>query len=44
MDLLIQIEAWTPLVDQGHNDVDSIYGKLVEVKLLYITPEKVENT
>ena len=30
-------------MDHGDHDAESIYLRLVEVKLLYITPEKVEN-
>ena len=47
MDLLIQITARTLSGDQGYTDAESIYEQLSEkdpiIKLLYVTPEKVEN-
>ena len=43
VDLLIQIKAMTLSGDQGYKDAESIYQELLEIKLLYITPEKVEN-
>ena len=43
VDLLIQIEAMNLSGDQGYRDAESIYRQLLEIKLLYVTPEKVEN-
>ncbi|CAL8329203.1 unnamed protein product [Boreogadus saida] len=35
------IKAWTPADDQGYSDAESIYEQLLEIKLLYVTPEKM---
>ncbi|CAL8385893.1 unnamed protein product [Gadus morhua 'NCC'] len=35
------IQAWTPPDDQGYSDAESIYEQLLEIKLLYVTPEKM---
>ena len=47
VDLLIQIDARTVSGDQGKTDEERIYQELSEIdlkiKLLYVTPEKVEN-
>ena len=47
VDLLIQIKARTLWGDHDYNDAENIYEQLSEndpmIKLLYVTPEKVEN-
>ena len=47
VNLLIQIEAWTPSDNESERVQNTIYKQLInedpKIKLLYVTPEKVEN-
>ena len=47
VDLLIQIKAWTPSDDKSERVQNRFYKQLIKedpkIKLLYVTPEKVEN-